>query len=85
MNYRKLQNSRLTNQLLEERYFNTKFLNEDVKFTMGPDKKIIKMVDGKPEDLTDEEQKKILLYKTTDEDKNILKAIEKLNSFFDKI
>ena len=52
---------------------------------MGPDKKIIKMVDGKPEDLTDEEQKKILLYKTTDEDKNILKAIEKLNSFFDKI
>ena len=85
MNYRKLQNSRLTNQLLEERYFNTKFLNEDVKFTMGPDKKIIKMVDCKPEDLTDEEQKKILLYKTTDEDKNILKAIEKLNSFFDKI
>jgi hypothetical protein len=81
MNYRKKENSRLTNQLLEERYFQNKFLNESTNFTML-NKKIIKTVDGKPEDLTDEEEAEISRIKTTDEDKNILAAIEKLNLKF---
>jgi ribonuclease D len=81
MNYRKKENSRLTNQLLEERYFQNKFLNESTNFTML-NKKIIKTVDGKPEDLTDEEEVEISRIKTTDEDKNILAAIEKLNLKF---
>jgi hypothetical protein len=42
MNYRKLQNSRLSNQILEQRYLTNKSLTADVKFTMGDDKKIIK-------------------------------------------
>jgi hypothetical protein len=82
MNYRKKENSRLTNQLLEERYFQNKFLNENTNFTMGAGKKIIKTVNGKPEDLTDEEEVEISRIKTTDEDKNILAAIEKLNLKF---
>jgi ribonuclease D len=81
MNYRKKENSRLTNQLLEERYFQNKFLNESTNFTML-DKQIIKTVNGKPEDLTDEEEAEISRIKTTDEDKNILTAIEKLNLKF---
>lgn len=81
MNYRKKENSRLTNQLLEERYFQNKFLNESTNFTML-NKKIIKTVNGKPEDLTDEEEVEISRIKTTDEDKNILAAIEKLNLKF---
>lgn len=85
MNYRKLQNSRLTNQLLEERYLTNKFLNEDVKFTMGPNKKILKLVDNLPsKDITPEEQKEISLIKTTDDDSKILSAIEKLNRMFGK-
>jgi hypothetical protein len=81
MNYRKKENSRLTNQLLEERYFQNKFLNESTNFTML-DKQIIKTVNGKPEDLTDEEEAELSRIKTTDEDKNILTAIEKLNLKF---
>lgn len=81
MNYRKKENSRLTNQLLEERYFQNKFLNESTNFTML-NKKIIKTVGGKPEDLTPEEEAEISRIKTTDEDKNILAAIEKLNLKF---
>jgi len=81
MNYRKKQNTNQVNQLLEQRYFNKKFLNEDVKFTMGPNKDIIKMVDGKPEELSDEEKKETQFIKTTD-DNEILKVIEKLNQKF---
>jgi len=82
MNYRKKENSRLTNQLLEERYFQTKFLNEDTKFSMGADKKIIKTVDGKPEQLTPEEEELTKDLDKTTEDPKILAAIEKLNLKF---
>jgi hypothetical protein len=81
MNHRKKQNTNQVNQLLEQRYFQNKFLNEDVKFTMGPNKDIIKMVDGKPEELSDEEKKETQFIKTTD-DNEILKVIEKLNQKF---
>jgi len=84
MNYRKKENSRLTNQLLEYRYFKEKFINEDVKFTMDADKEIIKMIDGKPEELSSEEKKEVdTLNKTTD-DVKILAAVDKLNTFFGK-
>jgi hypothetical protein len=84
MNYRKKENSRLTNQLLEYRYFKEKYINEDVKFTMDADKEIIKIIDGKPEELSPEEQKEVdRLNKTTD-DVKILDAVNKLNSFFGK-
>jgi hypothetical protein len=84
MNYRKKENSRLTNQLLEYRYFQNKFLNEGTNFTMNFDKEIIKMVGEKPEELSPEEQKEVdKLNKTTD-DKKILAAVDKLNSFFGK-
>jgi hypothetical protein len=84
MNYRKKENSKLTNQLLEYRYFKEKYINEDVKFTMDADKEIIKMIDGKPEELSPEEQKKVdKLNKTTD-DVKILDAVNKLNTFFGK-
>lgn len=85
MNYRKKENSRLTNQLLEERYFQTKFLNEDTKFSMGAGKKIIKTVDGKPEELTPEEQEKTKELNKTSDDPKILAAIEKLNQKFGKL
>ncbi len=81
MNYRKRQITTQANQLLEERYFKNKFLNESTNFTML-DKKIIKTVDGKPVDLTPEEDIEISRIKTTDEDEGILKAIEKLNLKF---
>jgi hypothetical protein len=81
MNYRKLQNAKTSNQILEYRYFNEKHLNEDVKFTMDADKEIKKLVDGKPEDLSQEEKDKIKLGTTTD-DVKILAAIEKLNQKF---
>jgi hypothetical protein len=85
MNYRKLQNSRLSNQILEQRYLTNKSLTEDVKFTMGADKKIIKVVDGLPsKDITPEESTEISLVKTTDDDENILAAVEKLNRKFGK-
>ena len=80
MNYRKLQNSRLSNRILEYRYLKNKSLNEGTNFTMN-DKEIIKIVDGKPEDLTDEEKKEIQYIKTTD-DKRILDAVKILNSKF---
>jgi len=84
MNYQKLKNSRQVNQLFEYRYFNQKFLNEDVRYSMQPDgdiKKIIKLVDGVPEQLTDEE---ITLTKGTEfkKEESVLKAIEKLNQKF---
>lgn len=82
MNYRKKENSKLTNQLLEERYYQNKFLNEDTKFSMGPSKDIIKTVDGKPEDLTDEEQELTKDLDKTTEDPKILKAVELLNQKF---
>ncbi len=82
MNYRKLQNSKLSNKILEYRYFKNKSINESTNFTMN-DQEIIKMVDGKPEDLTDEEKKEVeSLDKTTDD--KIVKALEKLNSRFGK-
>ncbi len=82
MNYRKLQNSKLSNKILEYRYFKNKSINESTSFTMN-DQEIIKMVDGKPEDLTDEEKKEVeSLDKTTDD--KIVKALEKLNSRFGK-
>lgn len=85
MNYRKLQNSKLSNIILEQRYFEKKSLKEDVKFTMGADKKIIKVVDGLPsKEITPEESEEISLVKTTDDDKNILAAVEKLNRKFGK-
>jgi hypothetical protein len=85
MNYRKLQNSRLSNQILEQRYLTNKSLTEDVKFTMGGDKKIIKIVNDLPsKDITPEESAEISLIKTTDEDKDILAAVEKLNRKFGK-
>jgi len=80
MNYRKLQNSRLANKVLEYRYLKNKSLNEGTNFTMN-DKEIIKIVDGKPEDLTDEEKKEIKYIKTTD-DKKILDAVKILNAKF---
>jgi hypothetical protein len=80
MNYRKLQNSRLSNRILEYRYLKNKSLNEGTNFTMN-DKEIIKIVDGKPEDLTDEEKKEIQYIKTTD-DKRILDAVKILNAKF---
>jgi len=67
MNYRKLQNTRLTNQLLEERYFNTKCLNEDVKFTLGVDNKIVKTENGVPTDLSQEENNFISTQKPSDD------------------
>ena len=45
------------------------------------DKEIIKIVDGKPEDLTDEEKKEIQYIKTTN-DKKILDAVKILNAKF---
>lgn len=83
MNYRKLQNTKTSNQILEYRYFSKKHLNEDVKFTMDADKEIIKMVDGKPEQLSQEEMDNVKLDKTTD-DVKILAAVEKLNRLFGK-
>ncbi len=80
MNYRKLQNSRLSNRILEYRYLKNKSLNEGTNFTMN-DKEIIKIVDGKPEDLTDEEKKEIQYIKTTD-DNRILDAVKILNAKF---
>ena len=80
MNYRKLQNSRLSNRILEYRYLKNKSLNEGTNFTMN-DKEIIKIVDGKPEDLTDEEKKEIQYIKTTN-DKKILDAVKILNAKF---
>ena len=83
MNYRKLQNSRLTNQLSEYRYFKNKSLTESTNFTKNFKNEIIKMVDGKPEDLTDEEKKEVgSLDKTSDN--KIIAAIEKLNLKFGK-
>lgn len=85
MNYRKLQNSKLSNIILEQRYFEKKALKEDVKFTMGADKKIIKVVDGLPsKEISPEESEEISLIKTTDDDENILAAVEKLNRKFGK-
>jgi hypothetical protein len=81
MNYQKLKNSRLSNKLLEYRYFQNKSLNESTNFTMSADKEIIKMVDGKPEPLNDKEKEKIKYFKTTD-DVKILNAIEILNKKF---
>lgn len=81
MNYRKKENSRLTNQLLEERYFQNKFLNESTNFTML-DKQIIKTVNGKPVDLTPEEEELTKDLDKTTEDPKILAAIEKLNLKF---
>lgn len=81
MNYRKLQNSRLSNQVLEYRYFKNKFLNEATNFTLNADKKIIKMVDGKPEELTPKEKEETEKYNTTS-DEDAIKAIEKLNQLF---
>ena len=84
MNYRKLQNTRLTNQLLEERYFNTKFLNEDVKFTLGVDNKIIKTDDqGKPTELSQEENNYISSQNANTPD-SYKKLIDSLNSKFSK-
>ena len=80
MNYRKLQNSRLSNRILEYRYLKNKSLNEGTNFTMN-DKEIIKIVNGKPEDLTDEEKKEIQYIKTTN-DKRILDAVKILNAKF---
>jgi hypothetical protein len=86
MNYRKLQNTRLTNQLLEERYFNTKFLNEDVKFTLGVDNKIIKTDSdnqGKPTDLSQEENNYISS-QNANTPEEYKKLIDSLNSKFSK-
>jgi hypothetical protein len=84
MNYRKKENSRLTNQLLEQRYFENKFLNESTNFTKGTDNQILKIVNGKPEELSPEEQKEVdKLNKTTDDDK-IFTAVSRLNTFFGK-
>jgi hypothetical protein len=81
MNYRKLQNTRLTNQLLEERYFNNKCLNEDVKFTLGVDNKIVKTENGVPTDLSQEENNFISTQKPSDDsDYKIL--IDNLNTKF---
>jgi|APGre2960657404_1045060.scaffolds.fasta_scaffold20456_3 uncharacterized protein YnzC (UPF0291/DUF896 family) len=84
MNYRKKENSRLTNQLLEYRYFKEKYINEDVKFTMDADKEIIKIIDGKPEELSPEEQKEVEKLNKTTDDVKILAAVDKLNTFFGK-
>jgi len=83
MNYRKLQNSRLTNQLSEYRYFKNKSLTESTNFTKNFKNEIIKMVDGKPEDLTDEEKKEVGSLDKTNDNK-IIAAIEKLNLKFEK-
>ncbi len=83
MNYRKLQNSRLTNQLSEYRYFKNKSLTESTNFTKNFKNEIIKMVDGKPEDLTDEEKKEVGSLDKTNDNK-IIAAIEKLNLKFGK-
>lgn len=86
MNYRKLQNTRLTNQLLEERYFNNKFLNEDVKFTLGVDNKIIKTDtnnQGKPTELSQEENDFISKQNANTPD-DYKKLIDKLNTTFGK-
>jgi hypothetical protein len=85
MNYRKRQITTKVNQLLEERYFENKFLNEDTKFSMGAGKKIIKTVDGKPVDLTPEEQEETKELDKTSDDPKILAAIEKLNQKFGKL
>jgi DNA-directed RNA polymerase specialized sigma subunit len=84
MNYRKRQITTQANQLLEERYFKNKFLNESTNFTML-DKKIIKTVDGKPVDLTPEEQEETKELDKTSDDPKILAAIEKLNQKFGKL
>jgi hypothetical protein len=81
MNYRKLQNSKLTNQLLEQRYFTNKFLNEDVKFTLGPENKIVKTENGVPKDLSQEENNFISTQKPTD-DNGYKKLIDNLNTKF---
>ena len=86
MNYRKLQNTRLTNQLLEERYFNTKFLNEDVKFTLGPENKIIKTDtdnEGKPTELSQEENN-FISSQNVNTPSDYKKLIDSLNSKFSK-
>lgn len=86
MNYRKLQNTRLTNRLLEERYFNTKFINEDVKFTLGVDNKIIKTDSdnqGKPTDLSQEENNYISS-QNANTPEEYKKLIDNLNTKFSK-
>jgi hypothetical protein len=52
---------------------------------MGAGKKIIKTVDGKPEELTPEEQEKTKELNKTSDDPKILAAIEKLNQKFGKL
>jgi len=85
MNQRQKELIRQKNILSELTYFEKKYLNEDVKFTMGADKKIIKMVNVLPsKDITPEESSDISLVKTTDDDENILAAVEKLNRKFGK-
>jgi hypothetical protein len=81
MNYRKSQTTKMSNRILEYRHFNNKSLSEDVKFTMGAEKEIIKMIGGKTEDLSQEEINEVKLNKTTDDPK-MLKMIEKLNQKF---
>ena len=86
MNYRKLQNTRLTNQLLEERYFTKKSINEDVKFTLGVDNKIIKTDtnnQGKPTELSQEENDFISKQNANTPD-DYKKLIDKLNTTFGK-
>ena len=85
MNQRQKELIRQKNILSEQAYFEKKYLNEDVKFTMGADKKIIKVVNGLPsKDITPEESSEISLVKTTDDDENILAAVKKLNRKFGK-
>ena len=85
MNQRQKELIRQKNILSEQAYFEKKYLNEDVKFTMGADKKIIKVVNKLPsKDITPEESSEISLVKTTDDDENILAAVEKLNRKFGK-
>ena len=81
MNYRKSQITKMSNRILEYRHFNNKSLNEDVKFAIEGEKEILKMVDGKTEDLSQEKINEVKLNKTTDDPK-ILKMIEKLNQKF---
>lgn len=81
MTYRKHLITKEVNQLLEYHYFQKKAINEDVKFTMDANKNIQKMVFGKPEKLSDDEQKEIQSLDKTSDSK-ILSAIEKLNQKF---
>lgn len=84
MNHRKKQNTNEVNRLLEQRYFQNKFLNEDTNYQVTPDmddtsKKTIKAIeDGVPRELTPEEIK-IIGEKPLSQDEAIAKLKELQN------